>query len=57
MPKGHHRLQLAIISLGEDPRYQRLPPELREAIAGLRAQLAEQVERVRLATTALTQST
>src|SRR5215471_16919459 len=52
MPKGHHRLQLAIISLGEDPRYQRLPPELREAIAGLRAQLAEQVERVRLATAA-----
>jgi transposase len=57
MPKGHHRLQQAIIALGEDQRYQRLPPELREAIVGLREQLAEQVERVRLATAALAQAT
>jgi transposase len=57
MPKGHHRLQQAISALSEDPRYQRLPPELREAIAGLREQLAEQVERVRLATEALAQAT
>ena len=57
MPKGHHRLQQAIIALGEDARYQRLPPELREAIVGLRGQLAEQVERVRLATAALAQAT
>ena len=57
MPKGHHRLQQAIIALGEDARYQRLPPELRDTIVGLRGQLAEQVERVRLATAALAQAT
>jgi hypothetical protein len=57
MPRGHHRLQQAIIALSEDAHYQRLPPELREAIVGLRAQLAEQVERVRLATAALAQAT
>jgi hypothetical protein len=57
MPKGHHRLQQAISALGEDPRYQRLPAGLREAIVGLREQLAEQVERVRLATEALAQAT
>ena len=55
MPKGHHRLQQAIIALGWDQRYQRLPPELRDVIVGLRKQLAEQVERVRLATAALAQ--
>jgi transposase len=58
MPKGHHRLQQAISTLGEDhPRYQRLPEDLRDAIAGLREQLAEQVERVRLATEALARAT
>ena len=57
MPKGHRRLQQAIIALGEDQRCWRLPPELREAIAGLREQLAEQVERVRLATAALARAT
>jgi transposase len=56
MPRGQHRLQQAIIALGEDQRYQRLPPELRDAIARLREQLAEQVKRVRLATEALAQA-
>jgi hypothetical protein len=56
MAKGHHRLQQAISTLGEDPCYQRLPAGLRDAIVGLRAQLAEQVKRVRLATEALAQA-
>jgi transposase len=57
MPKGHKRLRTAIAGLGADPGYLRLPASLRDAVDGLRRQLAEQVERVKRATEALAQAT
>jgi transposase len=56
LPKGYKRLRTGLAALHDDPAYTRLPESLRQAAERLCLQLAEQIERVKQATDALTQA-